>query len=158
VSPPPFVTTGSVVTLPPCCATPNNGPQKPKIFRDDSPKAADTTDDGDQTTNKGPNPGGSRGGPKHRAKVAERAQELADEGWDIIAGGGGAERTIPTPNGHKPNRRPDITARNPQTGEIYNENIGRSLKTGEPVARERRALDDIEGATGQRPGYTPYDR
>jgi len=27
-----------------------------------------------------------------------------------------------------------------------------------PVVREQRALDDIEAATGQRPGYTPYDR
>ncbi len=67
------------------------------------------------------------------------------------------EEVIQTPGGCKSCRRPDITTRAPD-GTIYRENVGRSTGGGNPIARERRALDDIEAATGQRPGYTPYDR
>lgn len=30
-------------------------------------------------------------------------------------------------------------------------------KGGAPVARERKAMDDIQDATGTRPGYHPYN-
>ncbi len=36
------------------------------------------------------------------------------------------------------------------------EKIGCATKAGNPVARERSALDDIENVTGVRPGYTSY--
>lgn len=39
-----------------------------------------------------------------------------------------------------------------------NENVGRANQSGTPVARERRALEDIERATGIRPVFTPYGR
>jgi hypothetical protein len=43
-------------------------------------------------------------------------------------------------------------------GRRYRENVGRTTQRGQPVARERRALDDLEQATGTRPRFTPYDR
>jgi len=47
---------------------------------------------------------------------------------------------------------------NPATGkalEMYQ--VGRKTQAGLPVAREARALDDIEKATKQRPKFVPYN-
>ena len=104
-----------------------------------------------------PNPHGSRGGPAHRAKVESRVEELRARGHEHLGGGSLPEEQIPTPGGSKTFRRPDITTRAPD-GSIYRENVGRSTSGGRPVAREQRALDDIEAAAGQRPGYTSYDQ
>jgi RHS repeat-associated protein len=100
--------------------------------------------------------GGRHGGEAHRATVSRRATELQDQGHAVTAGGGLLpERSVITPEGKR--RFPDISTIDP-SGRPYHENVGRSISSGDPVARERRALDDIERSTGRRPGYTPYDR
>lgn len=101
------------------------------------------------------NPYGRHGGPRHRETVKRRAEELTAQGYIITGGGGGRERAVRTPEGRV--RYPDISAKTP-SGRPYYENIGRSTRDGRPVARERRAIDDINRATGTRTGYTPYDR
>ena len=74
------------------------------------------------------------------------------------AGGPLTEEVINIPlGGHRSQRRPDINFRNWITGEYYRENVGRIYSNGQPIRREVEALDDLERATGQRPGYTPYD-
>ena len=118
---------------------------------------ANTARRANNAVKKAPNPHGSRGGPEHRKKIGERIRELEREGHKHVGGGSKKEKVVKTPHGCKTCRRPDITTRTPD-GDIYRENVGRSTKGGGPVARERRALDDIEQATGQRPGYTPYDQ
>jgi hypothetical protein len=101
-----------------------------------------------------PNPGGRLGGPEHRAKVRQRAKELEDQGHEVEAGGGKLpERAVGEP-GQK--RFPDITTKDP-SGKPYFENVGKTTKSGQPVARERRALQDIEGATRTKPGFTPIE-
>ena len=104
-----------------------------------------------------PNPDGSRGSPAHREKIQERIEELEEEGLEHVGGGSLPEQRIRTENGEKSYRRPDISMRDPETGEPYYENVGRQTQSGEPEARERRALDDIEEATGIRPVFTPYN-
>lgn len=104
-----------------------------------------------------PNRYGSRGGPAHTSTIERRIDELKRQGHEHLAGGKRKEELIPTPGGCKSCPRPDITTRSPD-GTIYRENVGRSTRNGDPVARERRALDDIGNATGQRPGYTSYDQ
>ncbi len=81
---------------------------------------------------------------------------MVEEGWEHEGGGEKKEEVIRTPGGKKSSRRPDITMKSPETGEEYRENVGRTTSSGEPVSREREALDDIEGAKGVRPGFTPY--
>jgi RHS repeat-associated protein len=99
---------------------------------------------------------GRLGGAAHRAVVARRAKELEADGHIVTAGGGLLpERSVITSEGKR--RFPDISTRDP-TGRAYHENVGRSTQAGQPVARERRALEDIQRATGTKPGYTPYDR
>jgi len=120
-------------------------------------KAADRIEEGAEALKQGYDAtkrlGGRLGGEAHRAKVAERAASLEAEGNTITAGGGRLpERSVITPEGKR--RFPDISARSP-SGRPYHENVGRSTSRGEPVARERRALEDI---TGTEPGYAPYDR
>lgn len=101
-----------------------------------------------------PNPHGRHGSPAHRSQVKRRAAELKAKGHTIIGGGGSKpEKAVFTPDGRK--RYPDITTRGPD-GKIYHENVGRVTQAGTPVARERRALQDIDAATGRQTGYTPY--
>jgi RHS repeat-associated protein len=101
---------------------------------------------------------GSRGGDAHQGTIERRIRELEAEGKEHIGGGSRKEEVIDTPTGEKSCRRPDITMQDPDTGDIHRENVGKSTKSGQPIARERRALDDIEAATGSRPCYTPYAR
>ena len=100
-----------------------------------------------------PNPFGRRGGQAHQDKVAEAIKQLKSDGFTKV----GTERTIITPNGEKTRRAVDVRGINPTTGEVKDIQVGRQNKNGTPVARERRALDDIEKATGQRPIFIPYN-
>lgn len=100
---------------------------------------------------------GSRGGAKHKEKVEQRINELKDQNYEHLKGGlTRQEETVEIKNGFKTLRRPDVTMRAPD-GTIYRENIGKSTLDGRPIARERRALDDLR-STGCSCGYTPYDR
>lgn len=67
------------------------------------------------------------------------------------------EVTVRTPSGEKSRRAVDVRGNNPTTGEYKDVQVGRQNKNGTPVARERRALDDIEKATGKRPEFIPYN-
>lgn len=101
---------------------------------------------------------GRLGGPEHRAKVAERTSELQAQGHKIEGGGGQKpELAVKDPNTGKVVRYPDITTTDP-VGETHYENVGKTNKRGDPVKRERDALNDIENTTGSKPGFTPYDR
>jgi RHS repeat-associated protein len=93
----------------------------------------------------------------HNTTIKRRIGELERDGHIHIAGGTKTEEVILTPGGCKGCRRPDITTRAPD-GTIYRENVGRSTSSGSPVPREAEALNDIQGATGQRPAFTPYNQ
>ena len=100
---------------------------------------------------------GSRGGEAHQGKIEERIRQLESDGYTDIAGGSkGPEERIPTPDGSKEHRRPDISAKD-AAGDRYYEQVGRQTRGGIPVSRERGAIRDIEGATGIRPRFTPYN-
>lgn len=106
---------------------------------------------------------GAKRGPKpwpdgpHNETIAARIAELEAEGHRHTHGGDLPEEVIPTPGGKKSKRRPDITTEAPD-GTTRRENVGRTRADGTPVTREVDALDDIEGATGVRPEFTPYDK
>jgi hypothetical protein len=90
---------------------------------------------------------GAQRGPNstsgHADTIRAEAARLVAEGNTIIAGGGGRERTIPTPGGFKDTRRPDILYQTP-SGEIRAVNVGRVMADGvTPVPREVRAMADL---------------
>jgi hypothetical protein len=106
---------------------------------------------------------GAKRGPKpwpkgaHNEKIKARIEELKGQGHSHVAGGSRPEEVIKTLGGHKSKRRPDITTQRPD-GSMHRENVGRTTRSGQPIPREVRALDDIERALGERPTFTPYDR
>jgi hypothetical protein len=105
---------------------------------------------------KPPTPKGSRGSQEHQGKIKDRIKDLEGQGMTHVGGGDKPEETVPTPGGEKGTRRPDVSMDDPATGSRYRENVGRQNQRGDPVARERRAQDDIRNATGQC-GFTSYN-
>lgn len=95
-------------------------------------------------------PGGAKRGPKtdpsapHNTRVREVAGQVSD--GRVVAGGGELpERLIPTPDGLKAGRRPDILVEKPD-GSVYGINVGREAASGAPVRREVEAIYDLESA------------
>lgn len=64
---------------------------------------------------------------------------------------------VETPNGEKGKRFVDVVGKNEKGEVVEMHQVGRQTKGGEPVARERRALDDIEEAKKKRPDFHPYN-
>ena len=98
------------------------------------------------------NPYGRLGGPAHQNKIQNVALDIENRGFQVQA-----EFKIDTPNGAKLYRFADVVAIDIFTGllvEIHQ--IGVSTKKGLPVSRERKAIQDIEIATGQKVIYHSY--
>ncbi len=108
---------------------------------------------GGSATGRGPpNPYGKMGGPEHKAKVAQVAEEVKARSLKVKL-----EHYIKTPGGAKPVRYVDVVGRDANDNIVEMHQIGRQTKAGQPVAREIEALDDIERATGIRPIFHPYN-
>lgn len=101
-----------------------------------------------------PNPNGRKGGTEHQAKVKEVAQEVEARGLQPKT-----EHMIETPGGSKSKRFVDVVGTDKKTEEVKEmHQVGLQTKKGQPVARERQALDDIQNAEGKRPEFHPYNK
>ncbi len=102
-----------------------------------------------------PNPYGKLGGPDHVAAVDAVKADIAARGLDV-----GAEFKVLTPKGEKGWRFIDVVGIDPNTGmpvEFYQ--IGKQTKKALPVARERRAINDIKTADPKiDPIFIPYNK
>jgi hypothetical protein len=98
-----------------------------------------------------PNPNGKKGGTAHQAMVAEVAADVKQRGLNVRK-----EHRIKTPGGAKPKRFVDVVG---LIGEevVEMHQIGKQTHKSIPVAREVRALNDLERATGTRPTFHPYN-
>ncbi len=100
-----------------------------------------------------PNPYGKNGGLEHQKTIDELEAEMKDRGLETQR-----EEMIRTPEGEKSKRFVDLTGKDPKTGKVERVQVGKQTKKGKvPVARERKALKDIEKATGERPKFVPYN-
>jgi len=91
----------------------------------------------------------------HNEKIAEVARKVRD--GRIIAGGQLLpEKAIPTPNGLKSSRRPDILVEKPD-GSIYGINVGKTTKSGAPIKREMESINDLEDV-GIPMHFVPYSK
>ena len=99
-----------------------------------------------------PNPYGKLGGPEHQAKVEEVAKDIETRGLRSKT-----EQKVETPGGPKGSRYVDVVGRDADGNVVEMHQIGRQTKGGAPVSRERKALDDIQRATGTRPKFHPYN-
>jgi hypothetical protein len=89
-----------------------------------------------------PNPGGRLGGPDHRAVVSQVEDDILARGLKPRT-----EFEVRTPGGTKPRRYADVAAFDPADTDFANpleiHQVGVQTKGGLPVARERRALDEM---------------
>ena len=92
---------------------------------------------------------GRKGGPAHQKKIADLYDYYRSQGYTVET-----EQMGLTPGGHKSKRFAElmITKDNKET---YIQ-VGRATKGGLPVARERRALQDIMNA-GKRVFFFAYN-
>ena len=98
------------------------------------------------------NPDGRKGGMAHQAKVKEVVADVEARGLKAER-----EHMVVTPAGTKPKRFVDVAGVNPATGQVEEmHQVGRQTKSGASVAREKRALDDVQKAKGTRPKFHPY--
>jgi RHS repeat-associated protein len=92
---------------------------------------------GTPATRTPPNPWGRLGSPEHRAKIAQAEQRMVAQGWSLVAGGSRKEVLVWR-------RAPDLILKKGDR-EIAVQ-VGRVTKGGLPVARERRAIDDLRAS------------
>lgn len=66
------------------------------------------------------------------------------------------QKKIPTPNGIKPSRRPDILVEK-LNGTHYGINVGKTTAIGAPIKREMEAIYDLENI-GLKMLFVAYDK
>lgn len=92
---------------------------------------------------------GRKGGPAHQKKIADLYDYYRSQGYTVET-----EQMVLTPGGHKSKRFADLMITKDNKA-IYIQ-VGRATKGGLPVARERRALQDIMNA-GKRVIFFAYN-
>ena len=99
-----------------------------------------------------PNPNGKNGGEAHQKTIDKEEAKMKQEGFETQR-----EVMVKTPNGEKSKRFIDLQGKNPKTGQVKQVQVGKQNKNGTPVSRERKAMDDVQNATGKRPEFVPYN-
>jgi RHS repeat-associated protein len=99
-----------------------------------------------------PNPYGKAGGPAHQGKVEEVAAGVRSRGLEAST-----EHRVLTPDGCLSCRFVDVVGKDVKGAVVEMHQVGRQTRAANPVAREVRALDDIQGATKTRPEFHPYN-
>ncbi len=95
------------------------------------------------------NPGGRKGGEKHRAKIDEIAEQYRNQGYEV-----NFETKVDIYDGMKSTRFSDLLVKKGK--EELHIQVGQALKTsGFPVARERRAIYDLL-STNVKVLFVPY--
>lgn len=100
-----------------------------------------------------PNPNGKNGGEAHQKTIDKQEAKMKKEGFSETR----REVKVETPKGEKSKRYVDLEGKNPKIGEVKQVQVGKQNQNGTPVARERRAIDDIHQATGKKPEFVPYN-
>jgi RHS repeat-associated protein len=99
-----------------------------------------------------PNPFGKNGGLAHQSMVSDIVSDIESRGLTAVQ-----EHRVLTPGGNKGSRYIDVVGKDAQGSVVEMHQVGKQTKTGNPVSREVKALDDIQGATEVRPIYHPYN-
>ncbi len=95
------------------------------------------------------NPNGRKGGDAHQNTIKKETQKLEAAGYKTHT-----ENMVNTPDGYKNKRFTDIMGTKGNR-EIHVQ-VGKATKSGMPVARERRALEDLFSA-GKDVIFVPYN-
>jgi len=99
-----------------------------------------------------PNPWGKKGSPEHQNAVTAIENEIFANDMLPIT-----EYEVLTPAGKKTKRFVDVAAIDRQSLELIElYQTGLTNKNGEPIKRERDAIEDIENAKGIKVIFRPY--
>lgn len=100
-----------------------------------------------------PNPNGKKGGPAHQNKVKEIVKDIKKRGLEPQQ-----EYKVDTPGGSKTKRYVDVVAKDADGNVVEMHQVGKQTKSGDPVSRERKAINDIENAQPVKVDYHPYNK
>ena len=84
-----------------------------------------------------PNSNGRKGGPAYQNTIRKEAQKLEATGYENIS----YENRVNISNGHKTKRFTDLMGT--KGNKELHIQVGRATKSGMPVAREQRAIEDL---------------
>ena len=94
---------------------------------------------------------GKKGGIEHQTVIKNTAKTFKDAGYKVKM-----EAKVDTPKGEKSARYADLRVTDPDTGENWYIQVGKQTKSGNPVARERRAIKDLMDE-GAKTIFIPYN-
>jgi RHS repeat-associated protein len=138
--------------LPRCsCATPNNQNTN-KEQNNNNSKSTNQQESGGQDK-KVPNPNGKNGDAAHQETIGKAEKDMQDRGLTTQR-----EYKVQTPGGEKSSRYVDVVGKDAEGNVVEMHQAGKQTQAGNPVARETRALNDIENATGKRPQFDPTNK
>lgn len=100
---------------------------------------ADDVADGTRSARFIPSPNGKKGGLAHQDLVRQVADDIRSRGLKPQE-----EYRILTPGGRKNSRFVDVVGINSNDEVVEMHQIGKMTKSGLPVSRERRAIEDID--------------
>jgi RHS repeat-associated protein len=103
-------------------------------------------------TKKIPNPNGKLGGTAHQTKVAEVAAQVEAKGLQV-----GFEHRVLTSDGCKSCRYVDVVGKDSRGKVVEMHQVGKQTKSGNPVSRETKAINDIKDASNITPNFHPYN-
>jgi len=99
---------------------------------------------------KTPNPYGKLGSPQHLNLIQKLYDYFKDKGKGVKT-----EKAIEMPD--KSIKYADLAVLDENGKVVEYHQIGKQNKDGTPVARERRAIEEIEKATGKKVWFHPYN-
>ena len=100
-----------------------------------------------------PNPNGKNGDAAHQETIGKVEKDMQNRGLTTQR-----EYKIKTSGGEKSSRYVDVVGKDAEGNVVEMHQVGRQTQAGNPVARETRALNDIENATGTRPQFHPSNK
>jgi RHS repeat-associated protein len=132
------------------CPCPSN--QQDSKQNNNNSKSTNQSESGGQDK-KVPNPNGKNGGAAHQETIGKAEKDMQDRGLTTQR-----EYKVETPGGEKSSRFVDVVGKDAEGNVVEMHQAGKQTQAGNPVARETRALNDIENATGKRPQFDPTNK
>jgi RHS repeat-associated protein len=100
-----------------------------------------------------PNPNGKNGDAAHQETIGKAEKDMQDRGLATQR-----EFKVETPGGEKSSRFVDVVGKDAEGNVVEMHQAGKQTQAGNPVARETRALNDVQNATGKRPQFDPTNK
>jgi RHS repeat-associated protein len=136
----------------PCWCNPSGGNSKDNKSNNNNSQSKNQGAS-DSQDKKVPNPNGKNGDAAHQETIGKAEKDMQNKGLTTQR-----EYKVETPGGEKSSRFVDVVGKDAEGNVVEMHQAGKQTQAGNPVARETRALNDIQNATGQRPQFDPTNK